>query len=912
MIRKASKTIALIISSVLLFAAWSCTKTKTYKIGVSQCSQDDWRMKMNDEIEREIMFHEDASVEIRSADDNNEKQIEDIRYFADNKFDIIIVAPNEAAALTPVIREVYKKGIPVIIFDRNIIGDSYTARIGVDDEGLGRSAAHYALHMLKENPNAIEIYGLPGSSPAEGRHNGFCKEFSKGGGNLISTLYGNWNKKKAMIAVDSILSVRQDVDLIYAHNDRMAIGASEVARKHGRDDIKIIGIDAAPDIGIKAVADSVIDATFLYPTEGYRLIRTALAILKGEPYERETIIPVSSAVDITNADVLLLQNETMKEETGKMRILKNQIDDYWAQHSSQTTLFYASIAIIILMVGIVFLTLRVYWQHKRHQKTLLEQNEILEEQRNAQQELNRQLEEAIQAKLVFFTNVSHDLRTPLTLIAEPVAQLASASNLTERQQVLIRIADKNVRILRRLINQILDFRKYENDKLSLHLMEIDLGKAIEDWSASFHELARNRNMHLSVKSLPGSPTPTIAVDPEKIERIFFNLISNAFKYTPDGGNIDVSYGVNPDGMFMIRIADNGEGISERDLGIIFDRFYQVDRVHPNGSGIGLSLCKAFTELHGGSINAESSLNKGSVFTVCLPIRHVSDQAGVPAKTITGSDVEAELGSIDADAVIDESKPVVLVIDDNHDIQELIIQLMSNSYNVITATNGSEGIRKAVRYVPDLIICDVMMPVMDGLECCRHLKEEVTTSHIPVLMLTACTMDEQRVQGYDSGADGYLSKPFSADVLMARCNLLIANRKRIKELWMKGSPAPAAPAPAESIKDARDIDNDFYKRFLQIFTAEIGNAELGIEDIASRMGLERTQFYRKIKALTNLAPVELMRSLRLRQGQHLLKTSDKSVSEIAYGIGFSSPAYFTRCYREAFGETPTETRAKLKT
>ena len=231
-----------------------------------------------------------------------------------------------------------------------------------------------------------------------------------------------------MIAVDSILSVRQDVDLIYAHNDRMAIGASEVARKHGRDDIKIIGIDAAPDIGIKAVADSVIDATFLYPTEGYRLIRTALAILKGEPYERETIIPVSSPGDATNPN-----------------------DDYWAQHSSQTTLFYASIAIIILMVGIVFLTLRVYWQHKRHQKTLLEQNEILEEQRNAQQELNRQLEEAIQAKLVFFTNVSHDLRTPLTLIAEPVAQLASASNLTERQQVLIRIADKNVRILRRLI-----------------------------------------------------------------------------------------------------------------------------------------------------------------------------------------------------------------------------------------------------------------------------------------------------------------------------------------------------------------------------------------------------------------------------------------------------------------------------
>ena len=901
-----------VLSLFFLTAMWSCTESKIYKIGVSQCSQDDWRMKMNDEIEREIMFHEDASVEIRSADDNNQKQIDDIRYFADNGFDIIIVSPNEAAALTPVIKEIYEKGIPVIIFDRNIIGDTYTARIGVNDEGLGKSAAHYALHLLGKEAKAIEIYGRPGSSPADGRHKGFTEEFTSGEGKLIATVTGNWNKEDAMPAVDSILRRNPDINLIYAHNDRMAIGASEVAHKLGRDDIRIIGIDAAPNIGIKAVADSVIDATFLYPTEGYRLIRTALAILKGQPYEKETILPVSSAVDISNADVLLLQNETMKEETGKMRILKSQIDDYWAQHSSQTTLFYASIAILILMVGIVFLILRAYWQHKRHQKVLLEQNEELEQQRNAQQELNKQLQEAIQSKLVFFTNVSHDLRTPLTLIAEPVSQLASASNLTPQQSTLIRIADKNVRILRRLINQILDFRKYENNKLSLHLSEIDLGKAIEDWSASFHELARKRGMKLNVSASEGYHDTTVAVDAEKIERVFFNLISNAFKYTPDGGEIDVRYGVNADGMFTVSVADTGEGISERDLGNIFDRFYQVDRVHPNGSGIGLSLCKAFTELHGGKITVESTLNKGSVFTVNIPVRHVSEQPEEVHATITQQDVTAELGTIESEVAIDENKPVVLVIDDNRDIQEMLTELLSGSYNVITASNGSEGIRKAVRYVPDLIICDVMMPVMDGLECCRRLKEEVTTSHIPVLMLTACSMDEQRVQGYDSGADGYLSKPFNAQVLLSRCKSLIENRKRIRELWLNESASTAPkPKPTNDIKRGKDIDSDFYNRFLEIFQTEMGNAELSIEEIASRMGLERTQFYRKIKALTNFAPVELMRNIRLKQGQHLVKTTDKSMSEIAYEIGFSSPAYFTRCYREAFGETPTETRNKIK-
>ena len=900
------------MSLILLLTTWSCTENKTYKIGVSQCSQDDWRTKMNDEIEREIMFHEDATVEIKSADDSNEKQIRDIRYFADNGFDIIIVSPNEAAALTPVIKEIYARGIPVIIFDRNIIGDSYTARIGVDDEGLGKSAAHYALHLLGSDARAIEIFGLPGSTPAEDRHKGFAKEFASGGGRLIASVPGNWNKEDAMPPVDSLLRIHNDINIIYAHNDRMAIGASEVARKLGRDDIRIIGIDAAPNIGIKAVADSIIDATFLYPTEGYRLIRTALSILKGEPYERETIIPISSAVDLTNADILMLQNETMKEETGKMRILKAQIDDYWAKHSSQTTLFYASIAILVLMIGIVFLILRAYWSHKRHQKILLEQNEVLEEQRNAQQELNTQLQEAIQSKLMFFTNVSHDLRTPLTLIAEPVSQLAGAPNLTPKQQTLVRIADKNVRILRRLINQILDFRKYENNKLTLSLVETDLGKAVEDWSSSFYELARKRRLKLTVRPLPDSAPATVAVDAEKIERVFFNLISNAFKYTPDGGEIDVRYGVNSDGMFSISVADTGEGISERDLGNIFDRFYQVDRVHPNGSGIGLSLCKAFTELHGGTITVESTLNKGSVFTVNIPVRHVGDTAEEVHKTITEQDVESELGSVESDVTIDENKPVVLVIDDNRDIQELITELMSDTYNIITASNGSEGIRKAVRYVPDLIICDVMMPVMDGLECCRRLKDEVTTSHIPVLMLTACSMDEQRIQGYDSGADGYLSKPFSSDVLLSRCKSLITNRKRIKELWLKDVPASekiAASSPA--LKSVKDIDNDFYNRFIEIFKAEMGNAELGIEEIASKMGLERTQFYRKIKALTNFAPVELMRNLRLKQAQHLIKTTDMSMSEIAYEVGFSAPAYFTRCYREAYGETPTETRNKLK-
>lgn len=895
----------------IIFILWGCTESKTYRIGVSQCSQDDWRAKMNDEINREIMFHEDAVAEIRSADDSSAKQIADIRYFVDNGFDIIIVSPNEAEALTPIIKEVYEKGIPVVIFDRNINGDTYTARIGVDDRGLGRSAAHYALHISGKGAKAIEIYGLKGSTPAEGRHEGFVSEFEKNGGTLLTSVASNWNKEDAEAAVDSLLEIYSDVDLIYAHNDRMAIGASEVARRHGRRDIRIIGIDAAPNIGIKAVADSVIDATFLYPTEGHRLIQTALAILKNEPYKKETILPVSSAVDLTNADILLLQNEALKEETGKMKLLKAQVDDYWAQHSSQTSLFYASIAIIVLLFGVGFLLLRAYWQRSRHQKELMARNRLLEEEKNKQTQLNEQLRIATQSKLVFFTNVSHDLRTPLTLIAEPVAQLAEAGNLTPQQSTLIRIANKNIKILQRLINQILDFRKYENGKLGLTLTETDFSRVVGDWMESFYSVARKRDIKLTLVG-PAQETPVVmAIDVEKIERVFFNLLSNAFKYTPDNGSITVSYESDGDNL-TFRVADTGEGISARDLGNIFDRFYQVDRINPKGSGIGLSLAKAFVELHGGSISVESTLNVGTEFTVKLPVRHVSETVAEADRTIAREDAGAELDNIESDFTFDDNKPLVLIIDDNRDIQKLVGELLASDYNIIAAPNGREGVRLAARYVPDLIICDVMMPVMDGLECCRRIKEEVSTSHISVLMLTACSLDEQRVEGYESGADGYLSKPFNSNVLKSRCASLIANRKRIKDLWQSG-PFPVTsdrrPKAIESL-GTTDVDSDFYRRFLDILMKEIGNQDLNVDMIASKMGLERSQFYRKIKSLTNYAPVELIRRLRLQRGRELLLTTDRTVAEIAYETGFSTPAYFTKCYRDAYGETPSQARANL--
>ncbi|MDE7369835.1 MAG: substrate-binding domain-containing protein, partial [Muribaculaceae bacterium] len=411
--------------------------SKPIKIGVSQCSDDDWRQKMNDEIRREAMCHDNVVVEIRSADDSNEKQISDIQYFADNGFDIIIAAPNAAKAITPVIDKVYSRGIPVIIFDRSIESNSFTAFQGADNVGLGHAAARYANSVRGSDARVIELCGLEGSTPAIGRNVGFRNYAdSTGTVKVLARAFANWNYNDAAIAVDSLLDLYPDANTIYAHNDRMAIAAADVARKKGRD-LTVIGIDGAPEIGIKAVIDSVIDATFIYPSEGERLIETALKILNHQPFDTIVRLPLTSAVDLTNADILLAQNNAMQNEFNKIKVLKARVDSYLSVKSTQETLLYAVVVILILLFGFVFLLLRFFWQSKLNRQILIENNRLLEEQRDSLETHNRELNEATQSKLAFFTNVSHDLRTPLTLISEPVQQLAGAENLTPQQSVLM-------------------------------------------------------------------------------------------------------------------------------------------------------------------------------------------------------------------------------------------------------------------------------------------------------------------------------------------------------------------------------------------------------------------------------------------------------------------------------------------
>ena len=901
------------IVSVVLFilALTSCKRdTPRYVIGMSQCSDDSWRHKMNDEILREAMFYEGVSVEIRSAHDDNRRQQEDIQYFIDKKVDLLIVTPNEAAPITPIVEEAFDKGIPVIVVDRKILSDKYTAFMGADNYEIGREVGKYLAAKLGGKGNIVELTGLSGSTPAMERHQGFMSAISRYPDiHLLARADAAWEREPGRIIMDSLLRIYPKIDAVYSHNDRIAPGAFEAAEKLGRaKDIVFVGIDALPGKGngVELVLDSVLDATFIYPTNGDKVLEMAMNILEKKPFARETTME-TAIVDPINAPVMKLQTAHIAELDKKIETLNGRISGYLSRYANQQVVLYGSLLVLLLVAGLLLVAYkalrvknRLNIELSKQKKQLEEQRDTLSEQRDQLIQLSHQLEEATHAKLVFFTNISHDFRTPLTLVADPVEQLLADKDLSGDQHRLLLLVQRNVNILLRLVNQILDFRKYENGKMEYTPVAIDMLQCFENWNESFLAAARKKHIRFSFDSMPDTDYHTLA-DVEKLERIYFNLLSNAFKFTPENGKVTVRLSAQEkegQNFFRFTVANTGSLISAEHICSIFDRFYKID-MHHAGSGIGLALVKAFVEMHGGTIQVESDERQGTMFTVELPVCSCTSVADTLSLEVSEQDLPVEFSEDEEEQELgyDSSRMSVLIIDDNADIRSYVHGLLNAEYSVIEAANGSEGIRKAMKYVPDLIISDVMMPGMDGIECCRRLKSELQTCHIPVILLTACSLDEQRIQGYDGGADSYISKPFSSQLLLARIRNLIDSHQRLKQFF--GDRQTLAK------EDICDLDKDFVEKFKKIIEEKMSDSGLNVEDLGKDMGLSRVQLYRKIKSLTNYAPNELLRMARLKRAASLLASSELTVAEIAYEVGFTSPSYFTKCYKEQFGESPTE-------
>ena len=897
--------------------------TPRFRIGVAQCSDDSWRHKMNDEILREAMFYNGVSVEIRSAGDDNTKQAEDVHYFMDEGVDLLIISANEAAPMTPIVEEAYQKGIPVILVDRKILSDKYTAYIGADNYEIGRSVGNYIASSLKGKGNIVELTGLSGSTPAMERHQGFMAAISKFPDiKLIDKADAAWESGPAEVEMDSMLCRHPKIDAVYAHNDRIAPGAYRAAKKVGREkEMLFVGIDALPGKGngLELVLDSVLNATFIYPTNGDKVMQLAMNILEKKPYPRETVMN-TAVVDHTNAHVMKLQTTHISELDQKIETLNGRIGGYLSRVATQQVVMYGGLVILLLVAGLLLVVYKSLRSKNRLNRELSEQKKQLEEQRDKLEgqrdkleeqrdqliQLSHQLEEATHAKLVFFTNISHDFRTPLTLVADPVEHLLADKTLNGDQHRMLMLIQRNVNILLRLVNQILDFRKYENGMMEYTPVPVDILSSFEGWNESFLAAARKKHIHFSFDKMADTDYHTLA-DVEKLERIYFNLLSNAFKFTPENGKVTVRLSplTKEDGRWIrFTVANTGSMISVEHIRNIFDRFYRID-MHHAGSGIGLALVKAFVELHKGTISVESDEKQGTIFTVDLPMQtcEVTVSVDSPLSSSIGASVSSALNNAqvaeeeEPEKDYDSSKPSVLVIDDNADIRSYVYSLLHTDYTVIEAVDGSDGIRKAMKYVPDLIISDVMMPGIDGIECCRRLKSELQTCHIPVILLTACSLDEQRIQGYDGGADSYISKPFSSQLLLARVRNLIDSHRRLKQFF--GDRHTLAK------EDVCDMDKNFVEKFKSLLDAKLGDSNLNVEDLGKDMGLSRVQLYRKIKSLTNYSPNELLRIARLKKAASLLASSDMTVAEIGYEVGFSSPSYFTKCYKEQFGESPTD-------
>lgn len=927
---KSPNTMKRILANFLL--VWfiifqSCTPDKanqTKVIGVSQCSDDAWRRSMNEEILREASFNGDLKVKIKTAYDSNQKQIRDIESFIAEGVDLLIVSPNEAIPLTPVIEKAMQANIPVILVDRKTSNGKYTAFVGADNFQIGKEVGVYAANLLNGKGNIAEIRGLEGSTPANERHKGFVSVIQNYPElKIVYENQGDWLRAKAKEKMSEALTQENSIDLVFAQNDEMATGVFEAYKvKSNLKKPLILGIDAlsGSDGGIQKVINGIIDATFIYPSGGEKAIQIAMNILHNEPYSKENIL-YTAVVDKTNARVLKLQTDQIIHHQNRIGQLNVVLDNNLAKFTTQQTFLFLALGGLMLISILLILLFQLYRNKIKTNKELElrniainKQKEELSEQRDQLLTLSKNLEDATQAKLVFFTNISHEFRTPLTLLHGPLESILKNEQLSVEGNKLAQLMRKNVQILMKLIDQIIEFRRFENGKMQMYFTLSDLKLFMSDICDSFMELGKKRRINLSFSST--NDDFTLWFDSDKMEKICYNLISNAMKFTPENGSVKVHLSqenINGELFAKLSIADTGIGISEQHKHQVFDRFYRVDK-NVSGSGIGLALTKVLVELHNGTIDVESAEGKGSTFYISIPFKQkdisINEQYPVlNSKSERNEEIlliESDINNLNIDETkMPNDKPLVLLVEDNGDVRQYLKSLLQIDFHIIEAVNGQQGVLKAMQFVPELIISDVMMDVMDGFELCKQIKENITTSHIPVMLLTACAQDEQRAMGFESGADAYIPKPFNEDLLKIRVRKIVENREKVKAFFQKNLTF------GERKDHVAEIDKTFIAKFRKVIEDNLIDSDLNVDEIGKNLGLSRVQLYRKIKSLTNYAPNELVRIIRLKAAEQMLINSEKSISEVAYDTGFTSPSYFTKCFKEYFNESPTDYINRLK-
>jgi len=589
-------------------------------------------------------------------------------------------------------------------------------------------------------------------------------------------------------------------------------------------------------------------------------------------------------------------NESLKsEKTLEIIVLPPWWLTWWAKT------FYA-----ILILTLIYLSIRgvLFYMKMR--------NEMYVEQRVSE------------LKIKFFTNISHELRTPLTLIMGPIQELKLQQQLTEKGGQYVSMIEKNANQMLQLVNQILDFRKIQNGKMILHVSKLDLNSLIDSFHKEFSVLAEENEIsftfHLSDDEI------MLWADKEKLEIVIRNLLSNAFKFTQPGGSIFVTTSLAEDGeRCFVKVEDTGVGIPQNKVSEIFERFFQGENAksaqYP-GTGIGLALSKEIVNLHHGVIDVESKPEQGSVFTVELLLNkdhfnlsEVNFYVGDTDTELVGDLVE-DVQQLEDELEEDERKtdlPTVLVVEDNKDLCNLLRLQLDDKYKVYTAVNGVEGLKKVNLYHPDIVVTDQMMPEMTGTEMLQQMRNDFQISHIPVIILTAKNDDEAKIKAISMGANAYITKPFNKEYLIARIEQLLSDRKVFRDkIWKQESHEEATLQDADTYENyLQKKDLQFLDKIHQVIEENIDNSDFNIDSIADNLGISRSAFFKKLKSLTGLAPVDTIKEVRLTKSIELLKNTDMTVSEVAFAVGFKESGYYGKCFRKKYGQTPTEYMGKYR-
>jgi signal transduction histidine kinase/AraC-like DNA-binding protein len=868
---------------------------------------------MQKEMERELYFHPEIKLIVKDADLSSEKQIEQIQELIDDKVDLLIASPAEAKPITPIIEHAYSKNIPVILVDRNILSNNYSAFIGASNYKVGLDAGAYANALLKGRGNVLEIGGIDvGSSADIGRHNGFTDFIKQYEGiKYIARLSEDWDASPggAEKELTNELIKNNDIQLIFTQNDRIGLGCFKVCQKLGIDKkIFIIGVDGLPgqNGGIDLVDRGMLKATILYPTGGKEAIQAAVNILENKPFQKENQL-YTSIIDSSNVRMMNLQNQKISSQQNDIErqenILKEQIRIYNNQRTFNNILTLA-LLLVLLLGTMVFFSWR---KNKRITRKLQLQNEEISRQSDQLIEMSAKAEVAHQAKLNFFTNISHEFRTPLTLILAPLGELLANNRIQQDTRNALQLIQRNVTRLYRLVNQLMDFRKIEFKKMKLQVSETNLISFTNEIVDSFKVLAKNKN--ISLKFLTSERSLSVWFDTTMIDKVIFNILSNAFKFTRENGSVYVTISKNNE-YVIIKIEDDGIGMTKEAIDHAFEPFFQGEYENFKGTGLGLALSKEFIELHHGTISAKSEKGKGTIFEISLLTGNAhfeqSELAIIVNKdTVINedpymytTDLFDKKINLKEDSVAASPKHLsILIVEDNDEMREYLASRLNSDYAIMEACNGNNALQFAFDAVPDLIICDIVIPGKNGLEVTQILKNDVRTAHIPIVLLTVRDQEAQKIEGMETRADAYITKPFNLLLLQKTIKNLLQNREKIKDHYS------GEIFSEEKSQVSKKTDRKFIIEFTAVVENNISNEKFGVIDICNELGISRVQVYRKVRALLNCNVNDYIITTRLQKAKYYMQHENLSISEIAFKSGFSSAAYFSTVFKSKFGVTP---------